>query len=251
MTTTKEKLLQMRMSLFKDNYSNILINKKINNFKQNVVSNNSYQVKLSNYINALSLSHATSFNNKKFYYGVKNFVRIDDKKIEKYIDKQKTLDIMKRGYLIKSNDNYSIPMNYSLQQIKENKDINSNIRKKILDIEKISNIDKKEEDDNYQRKGRTERNSEQLSDRISSILNIIEDKEQKEKENNLQLCRANSYRSIQTNQKIKTTIKQLKKFTFSTSYKHTPSYKPVTHRNQKNTFLNGFTHTDSESQVNE
>ena len=33
MTTTKEKILQLRMSFFKDNYSNNLINKKINNFK--------------------------------------------------------------------------------------------------------------------------------------------------------------------------------------------------------------------------
>ena len=244
MATTKEKILQLRMSFFKDNYSNNLINKKINNFKHYVNNKPTNKERLSKYFNAMSMSHGTSFENKKYYMG------IDEKKIEKYIDKQSTINLMKRGYLIKSNNNYSIPLNYNIQQFKENKDINTNIRKKILDLEKISCIkDSNEAEDNSQRKGRTERKSEEMSARISSLLNLINDKENKERENSIKLYRANSYRSLENNQKIKTTIKQLKKFNFSNSYKHTPSYKPLTHRNKVNTFLNGFTHNDSDSQV--
>lgn len=242
MTTTKEKILQLRMSFFKDNYSNNLINKKINNFKHYINNKPTNKVRLSNYINALSV---TSFENKKYYMG------IDEKKIEKYIDKQSSINLIKRRYLIKSNNNYSIPLNYNIQQFKESKDINTNIRKKILDLEKISCIkdNQNEGEDNTQRKGRTERKSEDISVRISSLLNLINDKENKEKENSIKLYRANSYRSLENNQKIKTTIKQLKKFNFSNCYKHTPSYKPLTHRNQVNTFLNGFTHNDSDSQI--
>ena len=120
MTTTKEKILQLRMSFFKDNYSNNLINKKINNFKHYINNKSTNKVRLSNYINALSV---TSFENKKHYMG------IDEKKIEKYIDKQSSINLMKRGYLIKSNNNYSIPLNYNIQQFKESKDINTNIKK--------------------------------------------------------------------------------------------------------------------------
>ena len=257
MSRSIEQIYEMKMGLLKDNIQSKAQKEKAkinfsvkNNFKQytqNTLTSKPYtgKINLSKYISLISVSNS-SFGNKNYSFKYNSYLGVDEKKLEPYTAQKTNLDKLKTNYcLASSNNNAQNSSKYS-QGIKlfANKNIDQKIRNKILELQKITNIEElvidKEDTqrdheisrDNSQRMPKTSRNSETIKNKMKSKfnLNILSLKKNinNHKKNTLIL-------TMQNKLKIQSTIKELKKFKFSNGdYK-----KKITLKNDKycNTFL--------------
>lgn len=257
MSRSIEQIYEMKMGLLKDNIQSKAQKEKArinfsvkNNFKQytqNTLTSKPYtgKINLSKYINLISVSNS-SFGNKNYSFKYNSYLGVDEKKLEPYAAQKTNLDKLKTNYcLASSNNNAQNSSKYS-QGIKlfANKNIDQKIRNKILELQKITNIedlviDKEDTQraheisrDNTQRMPKTSRNSETINNKMKSKfnLNIISLKK------NINNHKKNSsILTMQNKLKIQSTIKELKKFKFSNNdYKKKITLKKDTYCN---TFL--------------
>lgn len=257
MSRSIEQIYEMKMGLLKDNIQSKAQKEKArinfsvrNNFKQytqNTLTSKPYtgKINLSKYINLISVSNS-SFGNKNYSFKYNSYLGVDEKKLEPYAAQKTNLDKLKTNYcLASSNNNAQNSSKYS-QGIKlfANKNIDQKIRNKILELQKITNIedlviDKEDTQreheisrDNTQRMPKTSRNSETINNKMKSKfnLNILSLKK------NINNHKKNSsILTMQNKLKIQSTIKELKKFKFSNNdYKKKITLKKETYCN---TFL--------------
>lgn len=261
MSRSIEKIYQMKMGLLKDNIQSKAQKEKEkinfsakNNFRrytQNKLTNKPYtgKINLSKYINLISVSNS-SFGNKNYSFKYNSFLGVDEKKLEPYTTQKSNLDKLKINYCLSSSNDTKDSLKSS-QGIKifENSNIDQKIRNKILELQKISNIEDSHHDkaetqrdrdlstDDTPRMPKTSRNSEAVKNKVKSKfnLNILSLKK------NINNHKKNSsILTIQNKLKIQSAIKELKKFNFSNNaYK-----KKITLK--KDTYCNTFLDTSQE-----